>query len=84
MRTSSSLKMMRMPLASVIVRVGTERMGGSGKGAAVDMNVASGRRPKQVSKDEPGADLDSWNGGSTVAAHELTQSKLVEGSRGGK
>lgn len=40
--------------------------------------------PKWVSKDKPGADLDSWNGSSTVATHELTQSKLVEESWGSK
>jgi hypothetical protein len=42
-RTSPSLKTMRMPLANVIVRVGRKRMGGSGKGAEVDASVDSGR-----------------------------------------
>ena len=42
-RTSSALKTIRMPLANVIVRVGRKRMGGSGKGAEVDMSVGIGR-----------------------------------------
>jgi hypothetical protein len=42
-RTSSSLKTMRMPVANVIVRVGRKQMGGSGKGAEVDTSVDSGR-----------------------------------------
>jgi len=81
-RTSSSLKTMRTPLANVIVRVGRKQIGGAGEGAEVDASIASGRGPTWVSEDEPGADLDSCNGGSTVAA--LTQSQLVERSRGGK